>query len=209
MARDASSLRFVAPRQLTGYAGARRTRGRPPVRRCVPTDLSPIEQRQCVHLLTAGRSRATSLPNLLERLDEVFAGMEDIRLAVIGPPIEWWDVVDADGALGASCWQFGADAGVVYEPAGVTAIASYCQGALDLVGLLRGRTDGVAWWRALHAAHRAAAQRYPRSELATRDVAGEVSCPTCRTRLAIDDNDGAAGCRRCRPWVRALRATSA
>ena len=215
-------LRFVEPRQLTGYAveaaatsayaaaiGASRSEGSAPTRRCVPTDLSPIEHRQCVHMLTAGRESAMRLPELIARLDEVFEGMEDIRLAVIGPPIEWWDVVDADGALQAYCWQFGVDSGVLYPPEDIAPIATYCQGALDLAGLLGGRADGVVWWRALHDAHREAATRYPMSELATREIAGEVICQACQTRLALsgggDDGGKVAGCKRCRRWIHAVR----
>jgi hypothetical protein len=47
------------------------------------------------------------------QLDEAFAEISDIREAVIGPTIEWWDVVGESGKLHSRAWFYGVDSSVL------------------------------------------------------------------------------------------------
>lgn len=156
------SFRFQDPRQLRGYAetcdpteayaeaiAADHPTGGPAIPRRLPADLTPIEHRQCVDALTAGQASDLTLPELLTQLDTAFEGMEDIRLAALRPPIEWWNLVDASGQLHFRAWFYGVDSGVIYAPESLERSGSYCQCTLDIFSLLSERPGGALLWLAL------------------------------------------------------------
>ena len=215
---SSSRPRFENPRQLRSYDemcpstaayASAIAAGRPgeaaEIRQRAPSELSPIEHRQCVDMLTAGQRSDLTFPELLARLDEAFTGMSDIRLAVIGPTIEWWDLVDRTGRHRFRVWFYGVDSGVVFGLDDLERFASFCQGSLDVDEILAS-ADAATLWFTLRDAHERSAREHPSSELATREVPAELICRACNTRVAARSREASEGCPKCAPGVEAIVA---